>query len=76
MMQKAPTMRQSRGISPMIFSFEVVIPGMRKKEKIMKAVALVGPRIVWRDPEKKGATIAAMAEQAMPYTMGSSAMAA
>jgi hypothetical protein len=42
----------------------------------MKAVALVGPRMVWREPAKSGAMIEAVAEQAMPKTMGSSAMAA
>ncbi len=75
-MQNAPTMRQSRGINAIISPFEEVIPGMRKKEKIMKAVAFVGPRIVCREPEKKGATIAATAEHAMPYAIGSSAIAA
>ena len=51
-------------------------PPVAKTEKIMKEVALVGPRMVWRDPEKNGATIAATAEQAIPATMGRFAMEA
>ena len=61
-----PTMRQRRGISAMISSFEEAMPGTRKKEKIMNAVAFVGPRMVCREPEKNGATIAATAEHAIP----------
>ena len=42
----------------------------------MSEVALVGPKIVCFELAKSGAMIAATAEQTMPYSMGSSAMAA
>ena len=42
----------------------------------MNAVALVGPNTVCRDEDSSGLTIAAMAEQVMPYCSGNPAMSA
>ena len=72
--QKIPTIRTSRGTSWV--SRVASIGSIAKKPKSMKAVAFVGPRMVWREPAKIGATSDAVAEQAMPKTIGSSAMAA
>ena len=42
----------------------------------LAVVALVGPRTMKREPEKRGPSIAATAEAKMPYWMGNPAMAA
>lgn len=59
-----PTMRTSRGMYSM--GALLSVPAAAKKLNTMNAVPFVGPRIVKRELEKRGATMAATAEQIIP----------
>ena len=60
-----PTMMTSSGMYAS-GDFSRVPADTAKKLNTMKEVALVGPRMVCRELEKRGATMAAKEEQIMP----------
>ncbi len=67
-----PTMKTSRGI----IATRSRCGSAAKYEKIMKAVALVGPRMVKRELRNSAPTMPATAAQVVPNCSGSPAMAA